>query len=1061
MTVKSFLLALVLLGGAVLPGADLLKNGSFETPHPSPRGGKTWNPRIVADWKISLNSGRRKVNAEWSDDAFDGKKSMKLTALQTKVFASVSQETDCTPDSELAASMYIKSPSGAKGYFRIRFIGPDGKRRKKYLHGGTPAAREWTRFEYRFRVPPDVKRLSLAVELLGGTAGSSLFIDKVELNESAGPVLKNDLVRAEINPLTGGVIDRFVVKTPSGNEELTIPRTLNSSGGLAVDVIPAGKLPGLFANRRFELEVLERDRKIRVTGENGTLRLAKTFTLDPAAPRITVACALTNRGAGPCQTTWRVQNVLPARDGFYTAPTKDWLQSVRRDGESVKTMTSIRVDNLMGSWLAKSTPQAAFTAILPQGKADRGYHYMSEKIDTVEWYFNPFRLAPGETKSFTYTLTAVPEGSPVVAADESGIRQVDDLDTPAKGSVYDGKTFRRREIGKEGFDVPPGVAFGRNYKARFIRGIKLPPPPPVSGMPKRLKGFFMYAGSDPALTWKECSGTSKDRDFVAAARRSFRDAAKNYLNHIRLGRLSYPGAFAPGNLPDGRNVIGELGRRYKLHYSVGVMAFDKHHVDVERSAPDIRKRIEGKFTPESLAFIKKYADLFLYVCTADEPSGQNIPAMLYTHEQLAKLLPDLLLFPVVNVHQFVFIPYVSVFNGDWYPVSRVSGRKPWSVETITSEAVKRCGSVPFFVTLQAFGGRGGVYGLPTPGEARLMITLAAACGAKAISFHETVNRGMQWRANYGYAYTFYGNAGDIHPGWEVIGECGKWLSGIGPLLTELAPDGKFGGVTAECREYRSGNGFYVGPEVKTYVLGGSRGRVIFAVNQNVEQNASAVVRFTIPAGEKLFSLKTCKQVPAERKVTLPPGGSAIWYLGKDDSVIPEIERNYFERGVLVLGIDAERAAKNGVDLSNFYRLTKGEKTVKQLRLAEKACLEAFRGSPFGKFSERWDEARAQLSKTTFEFVRHQDLVIPPELRKKAPRYKRWNNTADPAMQKLADAIADDFHAYWRIDAAIDAGEWQTHAAEAEKLISKISADTKAALAHLEANSGKIKVDDPY
>ena len=70
---RPFLFALALLAAGVLPGADLLKNGSFETPHPSPRTGKSWNPRIVADWKISLNSGRRKVNAEWSD-AFDAGK---------------------------------------------------------------------------------------------------------------------------------------------------------------------------------------------------------------------------------------------------------------------------------------------------------------------------------------------------------------------------------------------------------------------------------------------------------------------------------------------------------------------------------------------------------------------------------------------------------------------------------------------------------------------------------------------------------------------------------------------------------------------------------------------------------------------------------------------------------------------------------------------------------------------------------------------------------------------------------------------------------------------------
>ena len=1058
---KLFFLTLVVLAAGALPGANLLKNGSFETPHAAPRIGKTWNPRIISDWDVSLNSGSRKVKADWSDDAFDGKKSIKFTSLQTKVFASVGQEVKCKPDSELTASMYIKSPDKAKGYFRIYFIGPDGKKRKKYLFSGKPAPQEWSRYEFRFRVPSDVKRLRLTVEFISRATGVSLFVDKVELNETAGPVLKNDILRAEINPLVGGVIDQLTVKTPAGTENFACKRTLNSSGGLAVDVIPQGKLPGLFANKNFKLKVLEPDRKIRVTGESGNLRLEKTFTLDSVSPRITVECALTNCGKEPYQTTWRVQNVLPARDGFYTAPTKDWLQSVHRDNEAVKTMTSVKVNNFMGNWLAKSTAKAAFAAVFPQGEVDRGYHYMNEKIDTIEWYFNPFRLAPGETKRFTYTLTAVPESSPVVSADNKNVYQVNDLKTPSKGSVYDGKTFTRKDISKEGFPVPPGVDFGSRYKAQFIRGIKLPPPPPAGNVPKRLKGFFMYTGSDPALTWKECSGTAKDQDFVAAARRSFRDAAKNYLNHIRLGRLSYPGAFNPGNLPGGRNVIGELGRRYKLHYSVGVMAFDKHHVDVEKSAADIQKRIKSKFAPGTIELIKKYSDLFLYVCTADEPSGQNIPAMLYTHEQLAKIVPDLLLFPVVNVHQFAFIPYVSVFNGDWYPISRVSGRKPWSVETITSEAVRRCGNVPFFVVLQAFGHNGGVYGLPTPGEARLMITLAAACGAKAISFHETVNRGIPWRTNYGYAYSFYGNAGDIHPGWEVIGECGKWLSGIGPLLTEQSPDTKFRGVSVECREYRSSNGFYAGPEVKSYVLGGPRGRVIFAVNQNVDKNVSATVRFKIPAGEKLYCVKSCKEVSAVQKVNLMPGGSAIWYLGKDSSVMPEIERNFFERGTLVLGIDAERAMKNKVDLSEYTRLEKGAKTVKQLQLMKEAYAKAFNNSPFGKFSKKWDNARAQLSETTFEFVRHLDLVIPPELRKKAPRYKRWNNTADPIMQKLVDAIADDFRTYWRIDAAIDEGKWQSNASEAEKLIQKISADTKAALDHLKANSHKIKVDNPY
>ena len=169
-------------------------------------------------------------------------------------------------------------------------------------------------------------------------------------------------------------------------------------------------------------------------------------------------------------------------------------------------------------------------------------------------------------------------------------------------------------------------------------------------------------------------------------------------------------------------------------------------------------------------------------------------------------------------------------------------------------------------------------------------------------------------------------------------------------------------------------------------------------------------------------------------------------------------------------IAAERASGNGVDISaaaaivkkskDAFKSGKGMTAWKLSCDAEKALKKIVSASSFGKLDARWDKARHALSDVCFMFMTHFDLVVPPAIRAKTPRYAQYNNTADPKMQKLVDDIAACWIEYWQVEQLILSGKLKDRS-RAEKLIKKAHDSANAASAYLKANAYKIKVDNPY
>ena len=525
-------------------------------------------------------------------------------------------------------------------------------------------------------------------------------------------------------------------------------------------------------------------------------------------------------------------------------------------------------------------------------------------------------------------------------------------------------------------------------------------------------------------------------------------------------------------------LLGELCLKYDISLFPNTLLFNRADVDVDKFRPVLARRMALFWHKDTIDLMKKYDKVVKAVLTADETTAQNIPCMLEAHETLAKKLPhDVPLYPYLNIHARVYIPYVPVFCGDWYPISRknASGRNPWNIGRVTAETVRIAGETPVHVILQSFGYFKEVYGFPTVEEFRLMSNLAAANGAKGFEIHEVNNRGLPWRYKYGYHYAARGNAGEYTPLWFEIGRCAREFTAIGTQFTGTFP-GKNPAYLENIKtpDYRSKNGFYAGPQVKFFTLARKDGTLFaVAVNHSLEKSIRQEVVFDNPAGTSVWSLT--KMAPASRAYTmdLAPGSAEYFVIGKEAAVGRSVNMVALERAKRLnvsWRIAADRAAGNGVDIAvaaaiykrsvQAVREDRGLEALAFSKEAGKVLKKTVDASAFGQFDARWDKARHALSDACFMFLTHFDLVVPPEIRKATKRYEQYRNTADPEMQKLVDDVADCWIEYWQIEQLIVTGKLKDRSA-AEKLIAKAHACASAATAYLKANAHKIEVDDPY
>ncbi len=1091
--------------------AELILNGGFELPEKSlPSKGPVLRP--AENWEFILHAGADKTGAELTGEAHSGKNAARLFTKVEKAFVGLYQTFACEPDTTLTASAWMKGgKQGCKAYFRIRFLDKNDVKDKKYLMPGWNVKDQWTFCEYKFQVPPNASKVSFGIETLGNRIpDSELLVDDVRIQEESAPVLANSLVRAEIDPLFGGCIRSLETAVDGRKIQWTLPRSMNVSGGLALEIIPMQRVPGDFANKKYLLSVLEPKRKIRVSRtENGGpldgLRVNKTFTLGKDDLKIDVDLELVNTGVKMIATSCRVQNILVGSDGFFTSPTRDWLQTFHKTDESIQTTNALNSDNLQFGWLAKTTPDAAIVFAFHLPDITHAYSWTSKPVDTVEWYYSDLKLAPGKSWKTSYSINIDPSSDPVFAFDGKAAYGVDSLnpnaakkltiaaveDISLKYTVNSKNTAVKLRAGETAtipLDSPDvncstgnfGAVFGagNNYKAEFIRGIKLPAPKEISRTP-RFDHFFPFIFNDVALTCRESTGESGQvNQFIRNAENAMRECAANHFNTIMMGRIIQKNILPAVNRKDGTNLFGELAVQYDVSLVSSTILYQKNEVDAEKYRPVLNKRLEDFYYPEHLDFIRKYDKHYKAIFTADETTGQNIPCMIEAHEALTKRLPvELPVYPYLNIHTRVYIPYVPIFFGDWYPVNRkgYGGRNPWSVERVVAETVEQAKGVPVHIILQCFGYFKKGYAFPTPAEYRLMCHLACANGVKGIESHEVNNRGLSWRYNYGYHYAARGNAGELTPLWFALGECAREVTAIGPQLASASPCPVPDWLKPDSPRYRSANGYYDGPQVRFYTLARKDG-VLFAVavNHSEKTAASLPVTFTPPNRESVYSLTKMIPVKGKYRMELKPGGAEYFVIGKDSevrSVANEVALERFKRTKVAFRIAADRAAGNGVDLTPAFRLEKeavaaaenknGQEAMKKIDEAETVMNHLIAASDYGKFNAEWSKARTALSDVSFLFLTHFDLVVPPHLRDKTARYAKWNNTDDPEMQKRVDDVAECWAEYWRIENQIVHGKLSSVRAQADSLMKKAFSASKAATEYLKANEHKIVVDDPY
>ncbi|MBO7328600.1 MAG: hypothetical protein J6W00_07510 [Lentisphaeria bacterium] len=1109
------LLSATLLFSLVSAGfAAPFSNGGFEEPETKKKAKHYSATQYhAANWSFIRNSGNDCDANVTVQNARTGKTAARLTTKKAKAFPGIYQTFDCQADSEMTVSAWMKrGEARAVVFFRIFFIDGQGKKNMvKYLMHGWNLSKDWKKYEYKFKIPSYAKQMTLCIETMNNKAPEiEILIDDVAVSSQSGTVLKNAMIRAEIDPLFGGCIRSLTVDLKNKKIEFTKPRTLNTNGGMALEIIPAKRNPGLFANKKYDFQVIIPQEKISLTRtEKGAtlngLTVRKTFTLPKDSTQIQVDLELSNTGKKKLQTTCRIHNVLLPVNGAITIPVRDWLQCFKRNETSIETTNTIQADNLKSGWLSKSMPDATLIGQFSLSQFKNGYFWVGSEVDTMEWFYLPITLAPGESWKTSYFLNIVASNTPVFAFDGKTAFSVDSLEKDAAKNIMlaansnvskqytingkeqklqlsAGNVITQKLSTPNALCTAPGfhAMFGteNNYKAEFIRGIKLPTPKEQ----KKLDGFddffvFCY-NADLALTYKESTGvTGYAEQFIRNAENTIRESAANGCNMLTLQRVPQPQILPFTKLKNGKNLLGELARKYDIYYMPNTLIIWKDDIDIAQFRPRLQKRLDFFYHPYYLDVIKQYKDRFKAVYTADEITAQNIPCMLEAHEKLTERLPvKLPVYPMLNLHTRAYLPYVSLYSGDWYPINRKEngGRNPWSMERVVKETVDMAKGGRIELVIQTFGFSRTSYSFPTPAEIRLMSHLAVANGAKGISYHEVTNGGLIWRYNYGYHYTARGNAGELTPLWFALGECGRELTAIGPeILTSKPSDTQW--ITVSTPHYRSSNGYYNGPQVKPYSLERQdHAKIVILVNQDVKKNGSADIKFNLKKGEKVYSLTEMAWCPSNVKITLKPGNAEYFAIGTEtqlNQIHNAVALKRFQRAVVEFRIQAERAERNGVDLAQavalemdakkFAEAGKGMEAWKKINLAKMKIEELIKDTDYGNFQQKWWKFRMALSDISFKFQTHFDLVIPPHLRKKTKQFAKWNNTEDPQMQKLVDNIAAYWTEYWRIEYKIVNGALKEEYSNANKLIEKGLNNVKETDDYLKKNAHKINVDDPF
>lgn len=557
-------------------------------------------------------------------------------------------------------------------------------------------------------------------------------------------------------------------------------------------------------------------------------------------------------------------------------------------------------------------------------------------------------------------------------------------------------------------------AHGRTQKVEEILPRAMPAPPLSAPLPERLQGFFPYGAHLGNLMLPEMVGARNPKPelYRLSAERIVRDYAAACFNFVYSGHLAFDGTQKVLWEDDGRNVIGELARELDLRVALSKIMLHREDVEPDAYRPKLEKNLEMLKTEPVQKFLRQYEDVNACFFSGDEILPKNAEAMLLAHAELRKVLPEgVIPFPYLNSSSHGLMPYLPVYFGDFYPIKRkdASGRNPWSVYREFSSLVKMAGATPVWFMPQAFGYRKHTYALATAGEMRLMVNLAVAAGVRGIVFHGFANGGWSWRMNYYYDYSIYGSAGQRTEAWQAIAECGRDITALGAELWHARPAPLPDGVAVACEDFQEANGLYRGPALTAHALASDRGRFLLVVNQDPVQAR----RGRLSAAAPLYDLSGDRQLERECDLELPPGGGRYFLLDGHHDVIAAVA--------------AARQTRS------------------------RAAQRALAREPAGL-----EEARALLDRIDFEFTRHLDILVTPEMREATARYRRWVANPDSALEDLMTRIAEDFYELNRLRRTPDATP-----AEIAQFTSRVRADAELADAQLRRFAGNPEIDDPY
>lgn len=1093
-------LMLLLCAAMSLAAAQgILVNPSFEELDPQTGFPVGWepmfwsNPRGVIEAAEVAHTGERSI-------ALRGIPEDQITDAGRRNNHLVAQSVEIAGMRRLTLRVHARTEGDGRAYLSMMTRDAEGNRLQYSATQRYRLLEEWEELVWGFTTDRDTARLQV---LLRNEGAGTVYFDDVSLT-SPEDVLDSGPVAGIVDALIGGRISSLKV---IADQRETTPWRGVAPGGLTAMIVPGDTYPGVLRDLPWEMEVIEPNRRLALRREitDGDLAgLTFDKTLSMAEGSATVRCDVTVRNDGQEARTLnlRTQDCLQPGHTTFTWPTERGLRVYHHPQHILKR--AVEIEDLAGDWMAATDAEGNGMLLRFDARAaEKGYLYLSHELDTMEVYYRPAELAPGETWSTTYSLTPITGAGGVVYADDEfalsllplrlradtdyavvlhalvpqvsrqitmrGTMQDGDVEafedtfaaTAAQASQvglpWAGITIVGVELEVEGLDAPI-VITRETLDDSPLRDLP-EPPTQVTRFPA-LEGIFPYGEYYRGYIDEIGPVAQYRRDQLDTYRRSF---FNTWLisEHILLNQFARTGE---------SSIVEKLRERDMRLFMRG----EYLRVFERTEAGGIRREIyPGDYTRETAIeriergeqtldrrrrFAEQFGDVILAYDVSDEPGPEHIHNYMMVQSIFHEIDPHHPAVVILNFNRTEYLPYMPVYYGDEYPI-RNTGRNPWMVMDVVQFASER-GPGPVWLMGQAFGGLPQyTWHLPTGPEMRLMLWGAIAGGCTGITFHGSFSP-PNWRVNNYYFTTAIDSLGATTPCWEAMVDVGRHITAIGPAMLDCAVD-RSDAFTIECEQLEDFRGRYTGPAVRLGVLrkpGPDGGRFLVAVNQDLDEARTA--RLAADPAQiaddavmvDLHDMTAPTPARAGHELTLEPGDGRMFFAGtraQAEQIMAAARAGHEANLGQIFLLDARIARANGVDTAAAEALSeqgRSGEAIEALAQAEGMGVVLQR-------LERLEEALALLTPIAHTFRENWDVVVPPADREGVARGATWHNTQDPQMQQYSDEVMQAFVDRIMLTRRVHAGEAAEVGADVEALVERAGRLNAEAIPYVRERAG--------